>query len=172
MTESASLKGKTVAIWGTGIDVPYPRDHKRIAEAIVAGGGALVSEFPAESSRPLRISQFGTGSSAVGALVCWSSKPGNIAGRASPLVARWSRDGTSLLFRKTWPNRNSRGPNTLIRQGAKRTATWEDVWEDVPADIKLQLESTWRVESQVQSEASLVCGVSTLASRKAYFTHC
>jgi DNA processing protein len=39
-------KGKTVAVWGTGIDVPYPRDNKRIAESIVAAGGALVSEFP------------------------------------------------------------------------------------------------------------------------------
>jgi DNA processing protein len=39
-------KGKTVAVWGTGIDVPYLRDNRRIAEGIVAAGGTLASEFP------------------------------------------------------------------------------------------------------------------------------
>jgi DNA processing protein len=38
-------------------------------------------------------------------------------------------------------SRNSWGPNTLIKQGAKLTATWEDVWEELPAAIKEQLES-------------------------------
>ena len=37
-------------------------------------------------------------------------------------------------------NKGSWGPNTLIKQGAKLTATWEDVWEDLPSDIKIQLE--------------------------------
>jgi DNA processing protein len=37
-------------------------------------------------------------------------------------------------------NKGSWGPNTLIKQGAKLTATWEDVWEDLPSQIRLQLE--------------------------------
>jgi DNA processing protein len=28
----------------------------------------------------------------------------------------------------------------LIKQGAKLTATWEDIWEDLPSQIRLQLE--------------------------------
>jgi DNA processing protein len=36
-------------------------------------------------------------------------------------------------------NRNAWGPNTLIKQGAKLVATWEDVWEDLPNDVKLKL---------------------------------
>ena len=36
-------------------------------------------------------------------------------------------------------NKNSWGPNTLIKQGAKLVATWEDVWEDLPAEVKLAL---------------------------------
>jgi len=31
-------------------------------------------------------------------------------------------------------------PNSLIKQGAKLTATWEDVFEELPSDIRLQLE--------------------------------
>src|SRR5205809_6158961 len=38
--------GVTVAVLGTGVDVIYPTAHTVLAEAIVAGGGALVSQFP------------------------------------------------------------------------------------------------------------------------------
>lgn len=38
--------GTTVAFMGTGIDEVYPRRHARLAAGIVAGGGALISEFP------------------------------------------------------------------------------------------------------------------------------
>ena len=38
--------GVTVAIMGTGVDVIYPAAHAVLAEAILAGGGALVSQFP------------------------------------------------------------------------------------------------------------------------------
>jgi len=38
--------GVTVAVLGTGVDVIYPAAHGILAEAILAGGGALVSQFP------------------------------------------------------------------------------------------------------------------------------
>jgi DNA processing protein len=38
--------GATVAVMGTGVDVVYPASHSRLAEEILAGGGALVSQFP------------------------------------------------------------------------------------------------------------------------------
>ena len=38
--------GSTVAIWGTGIDVPYPKENAKLADQILANGGAIVSEFP------------------------------------------------------------------------------------------------------------------------------
>jgi DNA processing protein len=38
--------GRTVAVLGTGIDEVYPRDHKQLAEEILARGGVLVSQFP------------------------------------------------------------------------------------------------------------------------------
>jgi DNA processing protein len=37
-------------------------------------------------------------------------------------------------------SRNAWGPNTLIKQGAKLVATWEDVWEELPSQIRLELE--------------------------------
>jgi DNA processing protein len=38
--------GVTVAVMGTGVDVVYPAANSRLAEEIVAAGGALVSQFP------------------------------------------------------------------------------------------------------------------------------
>jgi DNA processing protein len=38
--------GTTIAVMGTGVDLVYPAAHSALAEQIVAGGGALVSQFP------------------------------------------------------------------------------------------------------------------------------
>ena len=45
--------GVTVAVMGTGVDVIYPAAHAVLAEAIVAAGGALVSQF-ADGTAPRR----------------------------------------------------------------------------------------------------------------------
>lgn len=41
--------GKTLAVFGTGIDSVYPGRHKQLAEQILAEGGALISEFPLDT---------------------------------------------------------------------------------------------------------------------------
>ena len=148
-------KGKTLAVWGTGIDVPYPRDNRRIAEAIIAAGGALVTEFSvgtfaAPQNFPIR-NRIISGLS-LGVLVV---EAGEYSG--TRITARCALEQGREIFAVPGnvTNRNSWGPNTLIKQGAKLTATWEDVWEELPVDIKLQLEANWRVESPKPAEASL-----------------
>jgi DNA processing protein len=56
------------------------------------------------------------------------------------------------------------GPNTLIKQGAKLTATWEDIWEDLPSQIRLEMEQATEAslrdrnashESSAEASASL-----------------
>src|SRR5205085_9642519 len=41
-----SAKGKTIAVFGTGVDVIYPKENSRLSEQILALGGALISESP------------------------------------------------------------------------------------------------------------------------------
>lgn len=52
--------------------------------------------------------------------------------------------------------KNSWSPNTLIKQGAKLVASWEDVWEDLPSQVRLQLERELGGESKADVEASLL----------------
>ncbi len=41
-----SAKGRTLAVWGTGIDVIYPKENQKLSEQILESGGAIISEFP------------------------------------------------------------------------------------------------------------------------------
>ncbi|HLJ28483.1 MAG TPA: DNA-processing protein DprA [Candidatus Angelobacter sp.] len=133
--------GKTVAVFGTGVDEIYPKENKKIAESILASGGALVSEFalgsfPAPQNFPIR-NRIISGL-ALGVLVV---EAGEYSG--TRITARCALEQSRELFAVPGNviSRNSWGPNTLIKQGAKLTATWEDVWEELPADVKLELES-------------------------------
>ncbi len=132
-------KGKTVAIWGTGIDVIYPKENKKLAEEIVASGGAIVSEFPlgtfpAPQNFPIR-NRILSGMS-VGVLVIEAAEYSGTRITAR-LAMEQNRDVYAVPGNVT--NKNAWGPNTLIKQGAKLTATWEDVWEELSSDVKLQL---------------------------------
>jgi len=53
-------------------------------------------------------------------------------------------------------NKGSWTPNTLIKQGAKLVATWEDVWEDLPSQVRLELEAEAPSESKSETTASLL----------------
>ncbi len=134
-----AARGKTIAVFGTGIDVIYPRENQRLSEQILATGGAQVSEFPistfaAPQNFPIR-NRIISGMS-VGVLVI---EAGEYSG--TRITARCALEQNREIFAVPGnvTNRNSWGPNTLIKQGAKLVATWEDVWEDLPTQIRVQL---------------------------------
>ena len=132
--------GKTVAVWGTGIDVVYPKENKKLAEQIVATGGTIVSEyplgtFPAPQNFPIR-NRILSGMS-VGVLVIEAAEYSGTRITARCAMEQ-NRDVYAVPGNVT--NKNAWGPNTLIKQGAKLTATWEDIWEDLPSEIRLALE--------------------------------
>ena len=132
--------GATVAVWGTGIDVIYPKENKRLAEQIVSQGGAIVSEFPlgtfpAPQNFPIRNRTL-SGMS-VGVLVVEAAEYSGTRITARCALEQ-GRDVYAVPGNVT--NKNAWGPNTLIKQGAKLTATWEDIWEDLPSQIRVELE--------------------------------
>jgi DNA processing protein len=146
----------TVAVWGTGIDVVYPKENRKLAGDILATGGTIVSEvpigtFPAPQNFPRR-NRIISGLSIAVLVVEASENSG------TRVTARCAADQNRDLFAVPG-NVTSKGswtPNTLIKQGAKLTATWEDVWEELPSHIRVQLECEAAVASNPQAGASLM----------------
>jgi DNA processing protein len=150
-----SAKGKTVAVFGTGVDVIYPKENSRLSEQILALGGALISEFPlgtfaAPQNFPIR-NRIISGMS-VGVLVVEAAEYSGTRITARCALEQ-NRDVFAVPGNVT--NKNSWGPNTLIKQGAKLVATWEDVWEDLPAEVRLALTPPASPESSDAASASL-----------------
>jgi DNA processing protein len=150
-----SAKGRTIAVFGTGVDVIYPKENSRLSEQILALGGALISEFrlgtfAAPQNFPIR-NRILSGMS-VGVLVVEAAEYSGTRITARCALEQ-NRDVFAVPGNVT--NKNSWGPNTLIKQGAKLVATWEDVWEDLPAEVKLALTPAAAPESEGGSTASL-----------------
>jgi DNA processing protein len=123
-----TAKGRTVAVFGTGVDVIYPKENSRLSEQIVAFGGALISEFSlgtfaAPQNFPIR-NRILSGMS-LGVLVVEAAEYSGTRITAR-LALEQNRDVFAVPGNVT--NKNSWGPNTLIKQGAKLVATWEDVY--------------------------------------------
>ena len=146
----------TIAVWGTGIDVVYPKENKKLADDIVSTGGTIVSEmpmgtFPAPQNFPRR-NRIISGLS-IGVLVVEASENSGTRVTARCAVEQ-DRDLYAVPGNVT--NKNSWTPNTLIKQGAKLVASWEDVWEDLPSQVRLQLEQEAGFESKAEAAASLL----------------
>ncbi|HEY0758043.1 MAG TPA: DNA-processing protein DprA [Acidisarcina sp.] len=148
-------KSPTIAVWGTGIDVIYPKENKSLAEQILAGGGLILSEhrlgtFPAPQNFPRR-NRLLSGIS-VGVLVVEAGEHSGTRVTARCALEQ-NRDVFAVPGNAT--TKNAWGPNTLIKQGAKLVVTWEDVWEDLPSQVRVDLEIALESASSVGPAASL-----------------
>lgn len=147
--------GGTLAVWGTGVDVTYPKENQKLSEQVLESGGAILSEFPlgtfpAPQNFPIR-NRIISGLS-IGVLVI---EAGEYSG--TRVTARCALEQGREVFAVPGnvTNKLSWGPNTLIKQGAALVATWEDVWEELPADVRLALTPPEPPASNDPSGASL-----------------
>ena len=148
-------KRPTIAVWGTGVDVIYPKENKSLAEQIILGGGTILSElplgtFPAPQNFPRR-NRILSGMS-VGVLVIEAAE-----NSGTRVTARCALEQNREVFAVPGnvTTKNAWGPNLLIKQGAKLTACWEDVWEELPTQVRMELEQSEGFASEGTSVASL-----------------
>ncbi len=148
-------KGKTVAVLGTGVDEIYPKENARLADEILALGGAIVSEFPlntfpAPQNFPIR-NRIISGLS-LGVLVVEAAEYSG-----TRITARCALEQGREVFAVPGnvTNKGSWVPNTLIKQGAKLVATWEDIWEELPSNVQHTFIAETAAESKASENASL-----------------
>jgi DNA processing protein len=143
--------GRTVAVLGTGIDEVYPRDHNKLAEEILAGGGALVSQFPlgtppVSENFPYR-NRIISGLSLGIVVVEAAENSGSLI--TARLAIEQNREVFAVPGNIT--SRNSFGTNYLIKgAGAKLVQQWQDIATELPPQLAARLLPPPFIETRAQ----------------------
>ena len=125
-----SVRGRTIAVLGTGMDCIYPAENRSLMKEIAANG-AVISEFPFgtppyKQNFPLR-NRIISGMT-LGTLVV---EAGEVSGAL--ITARLALEQGREVFAVPGPVNSwaSRGTNGLIKQGAKLVDHIEDIFEEL-----------------------------------------
>ncbi|BCO32280.1 DNA processing protein DprA [Thiohalobacter sp. COW1] len=131
--------GYTLAVMGTGLDRVYPARHRDLAHAIVAAGGALVSELPVGS--PPRAEHFPRRNRIISGLSLGVLVVEAALRSGSLITARAALEQGREVFAIPGSIHNplARGCHALIRQGAKLVETGGDVLEELHALASIAL---------------------------------
>jgi DNA processing protein len=153
----AASRGGTIGVLGSGIDVVYPKENRKLFEE-VEKRGAIITEFPmgtypAPENFPVRNRM--VAGMALGVIVVQGAQySGSLI--TSRLAMEFGREVYGVPGNVTEPV--SFAPNQLIKQGAKLVVGWEDVVEELPTEIRAELfpvEATSQEERASLFEANL-----------------
>jgi DNA processing protein len=128
--------GVTIAVFGCGVDIIYPAEHRELADRILERG-ALVSEFPPKTP-PLKRH--------------FPQRNRIISGLSLAVVVVEAADGSGSLITADFALEQGRavlavpgnvlggrnyGAHALLRDGAKLVESADDILEEIPASLTL-----------------------------------
>ncbi len=162
---ATAVGGRAIGVLGTGIDVCYPKENKKLYEKVLERG-AIVSEFPtgshpAPENFPVR-NRIIAGMPLGVVIVEGKQYSGSLI--TARLAMEFGREVFGVPGNVT--QEVSFAPNLLIKQGAKLVTNAEDVIEELPTPVRAALVKAEAVETE-QRNLLLVDGLS-LVQRKLY----
>lgn len=150
-----SVKGRTAAVLGSGMDVIYPKENSKLVDKILADG-VVFSEFPlgahpAPQNFPIR-NRIISGLSLGAVIVEASEYSGSL------ITARLSLEQNREVFAVPGniTSDKSFGPNYLIKQGAKLVQYWKDVVEELPPPVREYILDQAGVDTEKSKELPLM----------------
>ena len=160
LAHKAALKagGKTIAVLGSGVDVPYPPENKTLMDKI-AYAGCVMSEFPPgtppEKENFPRRNRLISGLS-LGVLVVEAA-----ASSGALITARYANDQGKTVFAVPGniTSRKSEGTNRLIREGAVPVQKAEDIVEELAPVLKGFIGAKEKRNIEVNEDEKILCNL-------------
>jgi DNA processing protein len=129
--------GGTIAVLGTGADIIYPASHRTLADNILSANGLILSEF--ELGRPALAAHFPKRNRIVAGLSLGVIVVEAALKSGSLITARLAVDMGREVFAIPGSIHSplSRGPHTLIKQGAKLVESGADILSELQPSATL-----------------------------------
>lgn len=127
--------GRTIAVLGSGVDVPYPSSNRGLMSAIESSG-AVVSEFPLGT--PPNKENFPRRNRIISALSFGTVVVEAALDSGSLITVAYALEQGKEVFAVPGniTSRNSRGSNDLIKKGAKLVESAEEVINELRPQLK------------------------------------
>ena len=157
-----AVNGRAIGVLGTGIDVCYPKENKKLYEKVLERG-AILSEFPfgthpAPENFPVR-NRIVAGMPLGVVVVEGAQYSGSLI--TARLAMEFGREVFGVPGNVTQPV--SFAPNQLIKQGAKLVTCAADVIEELPTPVRAALVQAEQPESE---QRNLLAAASLNTSEK------
>src|SRR5256885_8489335 len=142
-----NANGRAIGVLGTGIDVCYPKENKKLYEKLLERG-AIISEFPlrthpAPENFPVR-NRIVAGMPLGVVVVEGAQYSGSLI--TARLAMEFGREVFGVPGNVTQPV--SFAPNQLIKQGAKLVSCAADVIEELPTPVRAALVQAEKPEAE------------------------
>ena len=157
-----AVNGRAIGVLGTGVNVCYPKENKKLYEKVLERG-AILSEFPlgthpAPENFPIR-NRIVAGMPLGVVVVEGAQYSGSLI--TARLAMEFGREVFGVPGNVTQPV--SFAPNQLIRQAAKLVTNGEDVIEDLPTPVRAALV---KAETPEAEQRNLLLAASLNSSEK------
>jgi DNA processing protein len=157
-----AANGRAIGVLGTGIDVCYPKENKKLYEKVLERG-AILSEFPlrthpAPENFPIR-NRIVAGMPLGVVVIEGAEFSGSLI--TARLAMEFGREVFGVPGNVT--QSVSYAPNLLIKQGAKLVVNAEDVIEELPTPVRAALVKAERPEAE---QRNLLAAAALGASEK------